>query len=691
MTFGHHLSGIALLLLVALGPAPLCLALVTRARVGRGTTLDTHSLLLLLTCWCVCGAGLAIALGATGRLTAGWVFGAESAMLIAGVLVLLSMRRRGELRGLLGSRLLEEPAGVAGSVVLAALAGLAAVLLWQVAARPIVENDSLAYHLPAIAEWYQSGYLRMPAQYMSVARYPYAWEALCVLHVFPFGEDFAVAFPNVIAWGLYGMAAYQLARLARADQSWGLAAAAIVMTLPSVLGNVNTMHVDMPFAAFALVSLYLGIASARTPYRGHLGFFLATLGMLLGIKMSGLAYAAVALLASAMAGLALRGKRVASREVGTGVAAAAVGLCFLLLVGGFWYIRNVVEVGNPLGYVRVQIGDVVLLPGQYDLEHFRRTTILHIFDVTNADDWRTLMEQMRSKLGLPLGVLVGLAMLAAPGLARRGRRASNGWLVSLGALVLVTCFLYATTPYTGDTGVNQWQVSPFIGQAFRFAFPCLGVLAALAAAGASARRLPPAVGAGAALLCTAVALQRAGMVWVLLLALAALASITALARLTSTRRTPWASLRWVTAASIIALMALLAVGSFGVRKLRHRARSAVYGPVFSHLEREIAPSEPVAYLMSNQRYVLYGRELRRRVIYAELEGKSGAEWAEWLRRQGVGLVAAGPVPDGGGEELGALREMAKPDGLLAKEVDGDPTKEMVLYRVGNSGDTIRNY
>jgi len=76
----------------------------------------------------------------------------------------------------------------------------------QVGLVPINETDSLSYHMPAMAQWYQSHAFVMPGGVTAaVTRYPYDWEALCALFLLPFGDDFLVASPNVLAWLVFGL------------------------------------------------------------------------------------------------------------------------------------------------------------------------------------------------------------------------------------------------------------------------------------------------------------------------------------------------------------------------------------------------------------------------------------------------------------------------------------------------------
>ena len=84
-------------------------------------------------------------------------------------------------------------------VVLLIAALLGTTLLLRTVATPILETDSLVYHLPAVAQWYQAGTLSPVPRPDQIAYYPYDWELLSLLFVLPFGDDTAAAVPQVRA------------------------------------------------------------------------------------------------------------------------------------------------------------------------------------------------------------------------------------------------------------------------------------------------------------------------------------------------------------------------------------------------------------------------------------------------------------------------------------------------------------
>jgi hypothetical protein len=342
---------VLLLLLILLGPAPLCLAIVVGLqRERRPLGLAGNSLVLLLG-WCVIQAAIALSLGMAHHLTRLSIGLTETAVLGLGAVVLLRV----------------DP-GLATSVSRAfrpnprlkwyeammtvALLSLLLSLLGHSAITPVTEVDSLAYHMPAMASWYQSHSLEMPViPWRLFSHYPYGWEAISFLFLIPFAEDFPVALPSLGAWALLGLAIYCVARDCGASRTAGLAAASLALAAPKVLPQVGSMQVDVPLTAFVMAALYLGLRYVRLGSGAYLGLFLVAVGLAASVKTSGLLYAALLMLVVVAGRISARAARRAPQDARGSAplferAAAVLGACSALYIGGFWYLRNWLEIST---------------------------------------------------------------------------------------------------------------------------------------------------------------------------------------------------------------------------------------------------------------------------------------------------------------------------------------------------------
>jgi hypothetical protein len=408
-------------------------------------------------------------------------------------------------------------------IVAAAVTGF--LLLKTLATKPTTNYDSLWFHLPAIARWYQThSFTLLDAagnwifEQEQARVYPYNWHVLSALCVLPFKEDFLAAFPLLIAWVLEGIAVYLLSVKFGATRIHGMAAASLVLTVPMMLNQVNTIQPDLPLAAIFTVGLYLGLSYHSSRSQSELSLFLATAGMLAGIKITALVYAA-----SLLGGLAiLEIKRFALNKNSTPAnfrirrfikPVLLCGIACCLFLGGFWYVRNLLHINYPVGDasdITVPLQPVPLpspvpaptppvqqptptlpAPPASPLFKIWQSTLAAQFNPSNISHWQTLGLQIIIRLQLPF-MAIALQVLAAPLALIEGKtRIINQNNIILIILLASTGILYLITPYTsGTAGESIGQISPLLGFNLRYGFPFLSVLAITAAATATLLKTP---------------------------------------------------------------------------------------------------------------------------------------------------------------------------------------------------------
>ncbi|MEG3845241.1 hypothetical protein QT986_34035, partial [Microcoleus sp. herbarium14] len=398
---------------------------------------------------------------------------------------------------------------------------------WETfATKPTTNYDSLWFHLPAIARWYQThSFTLLDAagnwifEHEQARVYPYNWHVLSALCVLPFGEDFLAAFPILIAWVLEGIAVYLLSIKFGATRTYAMAASSLVLTVPMMLNQVNTIHPDLPLAAIFTVGLYLGLSYHSSRSLSELSLFLATAGMLAGIKITGIVYAA-----SLLGGLAiLEIKRFALnkksilanfriRHFIKPVLLCGIACC--LLLGGFWYARNLLRVNYPVGdasEIKIPLQPVPLpspvpsptptlkpsptptvpsptptvppsptptvqqptptipAPPASPLFKIWQSTLAAQFNPSNISHWQTLGLQILIRLQLPFLAIV-LQALAAPLAFIQGKtRTIDQNNIILIVVLASTGILYLITPYTsGTAGESIGQISPLLGFNLRY-------------------------------------------------------------------------------------------------------------------------------------------------------------------------------------------------------------------------------
>ncbi|HSN78050.1 MAG TPA: glycosyltransferase family 39 protein, partial [Anaerolineae bacterium] len=139
------------------------------------------------------------------------------------------------------------------------------------------------------------------------------------------------------------VSAYGLARAVRASVTVALAAAAFVATMPQFLLIASSVSNDALIAALTGAALWALVVALRD--RSRVGPWLI-FGLLAGLasltKVSGLLLPLLGAIMGIIAGIRRRDARIA-------VLGVAVSLGGLLICTGWWYLRNTLLYGDPLG------------------------------------------------------------------------------------------------------------------------------------------------------------------------------------------------------------------------------------------------------------------------------------------------------------------------------------------------------
>lgn len=304
--------------------------------------------------------------------------------------------------------------------------------------------DTLWLHMPWAAWYAQSGHLATlhfaDVQYLS-AFYPATGELLHGLGIVLMGNDALSPAFNLLTLGLLLLAAWCI------GSPWGLGAAtvtgaALSMTVfdmfSSQPGSADTDALSV-FFLMAAMALWLHATRARLwapaapsgrppgAEEGGRGgrpvLAIAGIAAGLGVSVKLTVLAPVLALSVAVIAVGPSGRRRA--VAGVWLAAVAAG-------GGFWYVRNLMAIGNPFPW----FGHGVLPTPQPPLMQKTEFTVLHY--LTNTDVWtRVFVPALRNNLG-PWWVAIVTTVLAGALLGVAfgpGRTVRMIGLVTLGAIV----------------------------------------------------------------------------------------------------------------------------------------------------------------------------------------------------------------------------------------------------------------
>jgi hypothetical protein len=684
------LTDYALFMLLLIAPLPLALVLSPRAPMVRSGLV--HRYVATLTWWCVIHISLALTLGFAGLFHARTVFTAEALIAIIGAAVLARSRHAVDWarpnKIVLALRDLSDREAFICVTVFFVFASL----LVRVLTKVITDYDSLAYHLPTIARWYQVGRFDKLTDFPIISHYPYDWEALCAIFLFPFGDDFAVALPQLVGWTILAGVVYLLSRRAGAQRHLALVAACLATSLPTVLHQVHSLRVDLALAVAFLVGLYYGLGWAEHGDARDAAVALAALGMLCGIKTSGLVYYGPVLLVivaavAARERLVRRSFRLAPPSRVSEILAVSVGAVTLALEATPWYLRNFMEMGNPLGTVQVALGNWELFPGPYAAASVYQTTLAALFHFSDRQHLAILLYAVAGHLSLPF-IVAGTFMLL--GMLRRSGPFTPtvpGNVLALWAVLAVTAVLFWITPYSGDTGSHGWQITSWIGYQLRFAIPFAGVFVILGVTGLARfgwqadalAMMAPIAALTVLMLHTGTPVRSVTEFFGLWVGLV-------LAHMVVTEIV-WTSAR-ARVAIVIVLIATMGALVPAVNALRRRQaedRRNAYRGVSTFIDAQVGRDEIIGYLFSRKSYLFYGEHLDRKVLYVHPRGADIDEWLARLRHARVAVVAVGPLPPEWTGDETPLRWLRDPNGPFRQVFGTDGRDAPLLYRLSADG------
>lgn len=513
MLVAQHLWELILFLMILVSPIPLSFFVAFLNHQERSNYSLSHFSLIFLTGWSIVQVSTGLILGSFDVLNISVVILAELGIFILGLIVNYPLLN--QIIQFLNPHQLfvNQTRNQWEWLIIFSVGFVGFLLLGNLATKPITNYDSLWFHLPAIARWYQTGSLTLLDatgnwifEQEQARVYPYNWHILSVLCLFPFKSDFLVAFPLLIAWVIQGLSVYLLSVKFGASRVHGMAASALILTVPMMLNQVNTIHPDLPLSAIFTVGLYLGFCYYKSRFLSELSLFFAATGMLAGIKITGLVYAV-----SLLTGLGILEihKFVVNKTPRPNQFKIIYffkpillgGLVLFLLLGGFWYGRNLLHINHPIvdtKEIKFPLQPVTIpstvkpptpaLPKQPDSPHFKiwQSTLAAQFNPSNIDHWKTLGLQIMIRLQVPFMALV-LQVLAAPlALKTAKNKLINQNTIILSVLLASTGIMYLITPYSSGTGGDSiGEISPLLGFNLRYGFPFLSVLAIAAAATAT--------------------------------------------------------------------------------------------------------------------------------------------------------------------------------------------------------------
>lgn len=250
-------------------------------------------------------------------------------------------------------------------VAIAAVIGVTLpVWLWELLnglLLPPVYWDELYYHLVAPAVWARDGQIHFFATGNPfVAGYPANFGLIPGWMMVMTGNDVwadLTGFPFVFL-GLMVVIAY--CRRLGVSPWHSFWAGLLFVTTPMVIFHSKAAYIDLPLSVVFGVASYFLYLYAADGRRRHLVTAALAMGLLVGAKYSGL-YMAIAGLLPIFYSHFKTSRFRRPRWLNT----LACYFGPILLLGGFFYLRNIIMYGNPLHPMRLDILGVTVFAGKY--------------------------------------------------------------------------------------------------------------------------------------------------------------------------------------------------------------------------------------------------------------------------------------------------------------------------------------
>lgn len=713
MNIIQHLWQLILCLVIVAGPLPGCWLLVGLNNSPFDRDSVTHRLLIVLTGWCVFQVGLGLILGAFHLLYLPVLVAVEIVFFILGFIRLRSRSLSPFSHWTSDLLKVTRSLQPLELLIIASLTVFTVILINKITTLPMTSYDSLWFQLPPIARWYQTGTFtfldplgQRIVEHPDAHLYPYNWHILGLFFIMPFGEDFLVAFPGLIAWGILGLSVYRNSRILGASRFYSLAALSLILTTPMIQDHVNSFYIDLPLAAIFTVGLYWLISYIKT--RSNLDSLLLflCLGLMIGVKSIGLIYGFLLFGLWILYEIKFIKRDFSSNKnlnhsslINYGKIGGILGGIFL---GAFWYIRiwyqkDHVSMSELESW---QLASAVVsdTPFLQKLSELQKSTLNSSFKVTNLSHWKILLSVIAIRLQIPFMVMF-LQVLLSPiiflSTSINKEQKKNLWFIVI--MVIITAFFYGNTPYSAGGGLNI-QGRDLFSHNIRYGFIFVSLLSIAAAVTATlwkTSKYLTVIMIGISALVAIIRIElfnaftiasfrkdniisggnimfkmigtkpldgfyellhnfRDNVISVFAYIVLYLAVIIILSLILLNRFNPsiiWLSIlkywsRFKPTIAIYICLIILISASWAAREKRDVERNYVYEGIYEFQEVNLKQNDKIAYSSSIRNYWFYGKHFNKEVLHIPLldDTDDGIDkWVKKVRKSGAKYVAIGPT------------------------------------------------
>lgn len=239
---------------------------------------------------------------------------------------------------------------------LSAILGFSLVKIAINLVNPPFGWDCLNYHFAFPVEWMKQGNLENPITInddLGPSYYPINGSLIYLWLAYPLQNVFMADLGQIPFFLLSFIALFGICRKLGISREYSLYASCLFSITPNYFKQMEIAYVDVMVCAWFLVSSYFLLSFHYQRKLIDAVFFSLGLGMLIGTKTTALPYAAALFVLFIPQ---LRGS----------FSYIPISAALIILTGGYSYIRNFIQTGNPLYPLNVQFLGHTILKGVYE-------------------------------------------------------------------------------------------------------------------------------------------------------------------------------------------------------------------------------------------------------------------------------------------------------------------------------------
>lgn len=321
----------------------------------------------------------------------------------------------------------------------------------------VTESDSLVYHMPFVARWFQLGHIWEPyftAYAGPLGYYPSNYELFLMWFVMPFHSDVLVNLVNFFLYPFFFILFYLVLRQFSVRSDLALLMTFVGTCIPVLLRQLGMPQNDLFFMLFFLYSIYFWFSFLRHQKGLYLGLLGLALGVFFGTKYTGVPGALPLFIFSLASVFYVSFK--AKNALKALVKYLPLFVLLFLVGGAFWYLRNFINTGNPFFPIDVHVLGFTLFDGYKGLTEkvFEEALVSHIGEVgllTKLVDAFALSAGFISLI-IPLFFVIalGITLVLIYKSYKKNKAAQKSLIHFLFFIILIPVYvwIYVHAPYT---------------------------------------------------------------------------------------------------------------------------------------------------------------------------------------------------------------------------------------------------